>query len=116
MDAANITSSIAAVAINWLWYRAREFRYLAENTIVDGVALSTDFSSGGYIRLWTGNMLLLVLTLGLAYAWVVVRSARFFGEHIHLEGELELAAIEQTAQQVPISGEGLAEALDLGGI
>ena len=105
-----------AVAINWLWYRARDFRYLAGNTTVDGVGLSTDFSSGGYIWLRIGNILLLVLTLGLAYAWVVVRSARFFSGHIHLEGELELAAIEQTSQQVPGYGEGLAEALDIGGI
>ena len=105
-----------AVGINWLWYRAHEFRYLSENTTVDGVALSTDFSTGSFIWLWTGNILLLLLTLGLAYAWVVVRTTRFFSDHIHLEGELELASIKQTAQQVPSSGEGLAEALDMGGI
>ena len=53
---------------------------------------------------------------GLAYAWVVVRTARFMTTHLHLEGELDLAAIEQTSQQVPTGGEGLAEALDLGSI
>lgn len=106
----------AGLGINWLWYRASEFRYLVEQTALGEVRLRTDFRTGQYIWLWTSNMLLLGLTFGLAYAWVVVRTARFLSDHIHLEGELDLAAIQQTAQQIPKTGEGLAEALDLGGI
>ena len=95
----------AAVGINWLWYRAREFRYFVDNTSVDGVQVRADFSTRGYIWLWISNMVLLLITLGLAYAWVVVRTARFLTTHLQLEGALELAAIAQTSQQVPKSGE-----------
>jgi uncharacterized membrane protein YjgN (DUF898 family) len=106
---------VPVVAVMW-WYRAGELRYFASHTSLAGVRFSSDFTTGGFMWLWSTNSALLLLTLGLAYAWVVVRTARFFSDHIHLEGELDLEAIQQTAQQAPSSGEGLAEALDLGGI
>jgi uncharacterized membrane protein YjgN (DUF898 family) len=106
---------LSFVVVVW-WYRAGELRYFVGHTALADVRFSCDFSTAGYIWLWVSNTLLLTFTMGLAYAWVVVRTARFLIAHLHLEGELDLAAIEQTSQQVPTAGEGLAEALDLGSI
>ncbi|MFC3532167.1 YjgN family protein [Vogesella facilis] len=43
-------------------------------------------STSGYYRLWLGNMLLTVLTLGLYSAWAKVRTQRFLYGHTRLAG------------------------------
>jgi uncharacterized membrane protein YjgN (DUF898 family) len=59
-------------------------------------------------------VLLLILTLGFAWPWVVVRNARFACAYLALEGPLDLATIQQEAQAVSATGEGLAGILDAG--
>jgi uncharacterized membrane protein YjgN (DUF898 family) len=68
------------------------------------------------VWLYLSNLGALVLSLGLAYPWVVVRTARTLAAHLRMHGELDLAAIEQHAASAPRTGEGLADALDLGSI
>ena len=45
-----------------------------------------------------GNLLLLVLTLGLAWPWAKVRSVRFALHHLSIEGPLHLDEIQQDAR------------------
>jgi uncharacterized membrane protein YjgN (DUF898 family) len=55
-----------------------------------------------------------VFTLGLGYAWVLVRTTRFFVEHLQLEGEIDLDKVVQAIQdKTTATGVGMAEALDL---
>jgi uncharacterized membrane protein YjgN (DUF898 family) len=61
-----------------------------------------------------GNVLLLIVTLGFGWPWVVVRNARFALRYLTLEGPLDLAAIHQEAQAASATGEGLAGILDAG--
>jgi uncharacterized membrane protein YjgN (DUF898 family) len=62
------------------------------------------------------NILLIIFTLGLAFPWAITRTVNFFCEHYSLQGAIDLQAIEQSKQEAPTTGEGLVEALDLGGI
>ncbi len=103
-------------AIAWLWFRAGEIRYYVANTSLAGMRFRMDFETIPFIWLWISNVVVSVITLGLAYPWVVVRSTRFICEHLHVEGELDFASIGQSPLDVQKSGEGLAEVLDLGGI
>ena len=59
-------------------------------------------------------MLLLVVTLGLGWPWVVARGIRFTFTYLTLEGSLDLASIQQEAQTASAMGEGLAGLLDAG--
>jgi uncharacterized membrane protein YjgN (DUF898 family) len=61
-----------------------------------------------------GNVLLLVLTLGFGWPWVVVRNARFACRYLVLQGALDLTTVQQEAQAVSTTGEGLAGILDVG--
>lgn len=109
-------AALVGLMVLWLWYRAGEFRYYTANIALAGVRFRADFGTTRYILLSFSNTVLMTLTLGLAYPWVVVRTARFAATHLKLVGELDFASISQGAHAVPRSGEGLAEALDLGGI
>lgn len=102
--------------IAWIWYSAGEMRYFAEKTRLGDTRLKLAVSTPKLIWLVASNLLLLIFSLGLAYALVVVRTARFFCENIQLQGELDLDAIAQHPEGVPGMGEGLAEAFDMGSI
>ena len=58
------------------------------------------------------NFVILVLTLGLAWPWLTVRSLRFAYANLAVDGPLALDTITQQAQTVTATGEGLAGFLD----
>ena len=60
-----------------------------------------------------GNLLLLIVTFGIGWAWITVRNIRFTFRYLKLEQQLDVAAIEQQAQLAPATGEGLATIFDL---
>ena len=71
-------------------------------------------TGGGMLVLGFTNILLFLVTVGFAYPWIEVRSMRYIFENLHLEGPVDLEAIQQEAQEVSASGEGMAEYLDVG--
>lgn len=62
---------------------------------------------------YLGNLLLLLVTLGLGFPWVMVRSIRFVFDNLTLEGPLDLESVRQDAQIASATGEGLAGILDV---
>jgi len=100
----------------WLWYKAGELRHFVAHTRLGEVRFALELPTRRYVWLYLSNLGALVLSLGLAYPWVVVRTARTLAAHLRMHGELDLAAIEQHAASAPRTGEGLADALDLGSI
>lgn len=100
--------------LGWLWYQVGEYRYFINHTRLNEIRLNLNAGTGSLIKLALGNMLLMLVTLGFAYAWVVVRTARFLTAHLQLEGALNLDAIAQNPEGIPRMGEGLAESFDLG--
>jgi uncharacterized membrane protein YjgN (DUF898 family) len=71
-------------------------------------------TGGALLGLWAVNALLLVCTLGLAWPWVRVRNIHFAFRYLALVGPLDLARIQQQAQQVGTIGEGLSGFFDSG--
>ncbi|KAF0116558.1 MAG: hypothetical protein FD149_1366 [Rhodospirillaceae bacterium] len=73
------------------------------NLLVGGLALGgmvhlkADFPPGALLRLMIGNGLLILLTLGLGVPHASLRSLRFIGAHVSLEGRPDFAAIVQSA-------------------
>lgn len=70
---------------------------------------------GSYLWLMVGNLLGMLLTLGLFYPWAKVRTARYAAEHISLEAGDDLEGFV-AAQQKEVSSLGgeMAEMFDVG--
>ncbi len=108
--------TIPTLGLVWFWYKAAEMRYSAEHTRFQNLNFQLKVTGGQLLWLMVSNLLLLAFTLGLAYPWVLLRTVRFGFERMEITGQLDYAAIAQSAEAVPSSGEGLVEAFDIGGI
>lgn len=66
-------------------------------------------------KLYTGNILLIIFTLGLGTPWATVRTIRFVFQNTELLGELDVEQIS-TGESVHASaiGDCLADTLDVG--
>lgn len=98
----------------WFWFLARKQRYFWEHTSFGASRFKYGVTGWRLLVLNLENVLLLVLTLGIGWPWVVVRNARFACTYLTLEGLLDPASIQQEAQAVSTTGEGLAGILDAG--
>jgi uncharacterized membrane protein YjgN (DUF898 family) len=61
-----------------------------------------------------GNLLLLIITLGLAWPWVTVRKIRFVFNYLTLDGVMDPTKIRQEAQSASATGEALSGFMDAG--
>ena len=99
-----------------LIYMGVEYRFIAENTVLGGLRFKLGYTLWGFVRFNFINLLLMTLTFSLAFPWVVARIARFTARHLSMEGDLDLESIARHPHGAPGTGEGLAEAFDLGSI
>ncbi|HUJ78711.1 MAG TPA: YjgN family protein [Nitrospiria bacterium] len=99
--------------VGWFSFQANKQRYVWNHTLFGSARFSATMTGGRLLGLKLGNALLLVLTLGLAWPWTMVRNANFLVRHLALEGALDLAAIHQEAQPATALGEGLDSLMDL---
>ncbi len=95
--------------LSWIWWYAREQRFIASRTTLQGRRFSMDHDGGDLFRLKLGNLLIMIVTLGLGGFWIRVRNARFVAEHLFVESEPEVETIAQSSEDVPSTGEGLIE-------
>jgi uncharacterized membrane protein YjgN (DUF898 family) len=95
-------------------YMAAMFRTIANNLQLAELRFSSEVTAWSYIKLWIGNVLLVVLTFGLGLPIVVHRSIRFFCDRVTIHGELDVGRLQQTTLERPKFGEGLLEAFDPG--
>lgn len=95
-------------------YMAAQFRQIANNLSIAEVRFASQVTAMRYIGLWIGNLLWIVLTLGLGLPVVVHRTLRFFADRVEIHGTLDTARLQQTTLDHPKYGEGLLEAFDPG--
>ena len=115
MFALYVAAGLAYVAL-WTIYMAREMRIFASYTSFEQARFTLDASPGSLFALQLGNLLIWLLTLGIAMPFVYQRTARYWCDRLTVTGTVDLAAIRQSAAEVGRTGEGLAATLDLGGI
>ena len=104
---------IPTFGLSWFWFMAKKHRYLWNHTTFAQARFRSNVRWDRLFFLKLGNLVLLVLSLGLARPWVIVRNIRFNLKYLTLEGPLDLAAIQQEAQEASPTGEGLDTLLDL---
>lgn len=107
---------IPTLGLSILWYQAAESRYVARRMRLQDMEFNLALTGGALLWLMFSNLLLLVLTLGLALPCVMVRNVRFLMERLSTRGEVDFSAVYQSQGQAGTAGEGFAEALNLGGV
>jgi uncharacterized membrane protein YjgN (DUF898 family)/tetratricopeptide (TPR) repeat protein len=105
--------SLFTLGFHNFWYQAELARYFWSHTTFATSRMRCHVTGGGLLWLTLSNGLLVLCTLGLAFPWVQVRTAKYWLENLHLENDLDLAVVEQDAQQVSAAAEGMADFLDL---
>lgn len=98
----------------WQFYRAAEMRLFARTTRLDRLGFTLDLSGFALFRFSLANFLIIVITLGLGIPWVLHRTARFYAGRFRTAGALDAGAVGQNRSAGPDTGEGLADAFDVG--
>ncbi|GHT42676.1 hypothetical protein AGMMS49965_14710 [Bacteroidia bacterium] len=81
------------------WYRDLFDYYIDGITLQKGdrcIRFSSTATAGKVFNLAVGNFLIVVLTLGIGFAWAEIRQMRFLLNNIHLEGDIDLLTLQQT--------------------
>ena len=106
-------SLLIVLSLVWVSYAVRRRRYYWEHTSFADARFATTVSIGNLLRLYAVNLLLIVVTLGLALPWVTVRTRHYDCEHLTLRGSLDLDQIAQQARTATAVGEELGGFLDV---
>ena len=109
-----ILLTLPTLGLCWVWYVARKRRFFWDHTHFGSARFSCSVTGSALLWLWVVNVLLLVCTLGLAWPWARVRNINFSFRNLALIGPLDLARIQQQAQQAGTTGEGLLGFFDSG--
>ncbi len=97
------------------WHQAAIIRQITKSISLGDVRLQSRLGAWDIIELAITNTLLLIFTLGFGLVAAQMRVWRRICKRLEVSGELELARIHQAASRGPRSGEGMADAFDLGG-
>ncbi len=111
--------SILTLGIYSFWWAKDLFAYYVNNIRMYQGETRLKFRStataGGYFKLVAVNLLIIILSLGLATPWAIVRAMQFVFSNIHIDGPLDVNAISQTeADYTDATGEDLADMIDIG--
>ncbi|KQS33190.1 YjgN family protein [Dyadobacter sp. Leaf189] len=111
--------SLFTLGIYSFWYVKNLFNYYINNIRMyqgeNRLVFRSTATAGGYFILIAGNLLIIVLTLGLGTPWAIVRALNFVFSNIVIEGPLDVDAIQQTEENyTDATGEDLADMIDIG--
>jgi uncharacterized membrane protein YjgN (DUF898 family) len=92
--------TLVSLGIYAFWWEKELWNYYIDNILLHKndktIRLKSSVTGGGIFKLRIVNLLLTVFTLGLGYAWVKIRTRKYFTENIHLIGDINLDEIAQT--------------------
>ncbi|MCR9267312.1 MAG: YjgN family protein, partial [Alphaproteobacteria bacterium] len=82
----------------------------------EGVTFSIKANTFSLGWVYAVNFLIIAFTLGLGLPIAQMRLWRYIFKRLEAEGEIDIASIRQNADKGPKSGEGLADAFDIGNV
>lgn len=106
----------ALYSMIWAFYTAREIAIFASYTTLDQARFTIAATGWSLIALIIGNLLLVIFTLGIATPFAQQRLVRYFCRRMSVQGTVDIDRIMQSREAVGRTGEGLADAFDVGGI
>lgn len=96
------------------WYAARSMNHFAASTTFDNARFNMDATAGSLLWLNISNTLLMFFTLGIAIPFVHARTLKYRIERMAIHGSIDFNKVAQSQARLGATGEGLAEAFDLG--
>lgn len=110
-----LAAYLALGAIALAFY-AKYFREAVGHLSLTGIDFEFTARTMDWFKLILGNALLVILTLGVGYAFLGYRSWTFFITHLEASGEVDLGSLIQSGTPELKQGEGLLDAFDVGAI
>lgn len=98
------------------WWQAYLLRYLVSRTRAGPVLFASSLTTGHMWGFLVLNYLIVLLTLGLGYPWVMHRTLRLIARETWIYGAPDGASITQSAERGPRAGEGLIDMFDVSGV
>jgi uncharacterized membrane protein YjgN (DUF898 family) len=105
--------AIPTLFISMLWYNYKKTLYTWNHTTFGKARFQCSITFGGVFGLYLVNALILIFTLGFGYPWVKVRNMRYYLENLMLQGQVDLSAIAQDAQEATAFGEEVGDFLSM---
>jgi len=94
------------------WYSTITNHVISKSTL-ENISFRSEMKTGELIGLWIVNLILLVITLGLATPWVMVRNARYrISKTSVVGGDLD-SFLAKNENKVSSMGDEIGEALDI---
>jgi len=110
--------TIFTLGIYGFWWQKDLFEYYVNNLSLQKGDKKINFTStatgGDFFSLIIVNLLIIIFTLGLGFAWAAMRTMKFIFEHIELDGNLDLNNLSQTEENYKdATGEDISDYLNL---
>ncbi len=99
-----------------LAFYAAYFREAVGKLSLGGLDFGFEARTKDWLKLFLGNIALVIVTLGIGIIFLGYRNWSFFIRHLHAYGELDLDELTQSTTRLPGQGEGLLDAFDVGAI
>jgi uncharacterized membrane protein YjgN (DUF898 family) len=98
------------------WWQAYLFRYLVARVRAGPVLFATAIGTRHMWGFMVVNYLIVVMTLGLGWPWVMHRTLRLIAGQLWIYGAPDGASIRQPPERAPRFGEGLLDMFDVTGV
>ncbi|HYC65090.1 MAG TPA: DUF898 family protein, partial [Reyranellaceae bacterium] len=98
------------------WWQAYLLRYLVSRTRTGTVLFASSLTTGQMWGFMVLNYLIVLLTFGIGWPWVMHRTLRLIASEVWIYGAPDGATITQSAELGPRVGEGLVDMFDVSGV
>jgi uncharacterized membrane protein YjgN (DUF898 family) len=110
--------TVFTLGIYAFWWQQELFEYYINNLSMSKgdkeIALNSTVTGGGFLKLAIVNLLIIIGTIGIGYAWVVTRTMKYIFENIEMEGNIDLNLLLQTEENYKdATGEDVGDFLDM---
>jgi uncharacterized membrane protein YjgN (DUF898 family) len=111
--------TLITAGIYGFWWQKELFEFFVNNLRLeqdeDAVFFRSTATGGGFAGLMIINMLILIFTLGLGYAWVVTRTMEFVMNNIEASGYYSFESLQQSQEDYSdATADDMADILDFG--
>ncbi len=111
--------TIFTLGIYSFWWQKDLFNFYINNLYIERngsfVECKSKATGSGFFGLMIVNFLILIITLGLGYPWVMTRTLTFVFQNIDLRGNLPFTELQQVSADFDdATGEGFTDFFDFG--
>jgi uncharacterized membrane protein YjgN (DUF898 family) len=111
--------TLLTLGIYMFWWQKDQFEFFVNNTRFehedDAIFFHSKATGGGFAALMIGNLFIVLFTLGIGYAWTVIRTMKFVMSNIEASGYCSFESLVQTQLDYSdATAEDMADMLDIG--